>query len=95
MTVLDDIVADVRVDLERRMSEVSLDDLKQRAGRAPAPLDAEAVLREPGVSVNWSPLATCGMVANTCSTTGMTVALSNSSGTCGPNCSRRYGTASR
>ncbi len=51
MTVLDDIVADVRVDLERRMSEVSLDDLKQRAGRAPAPLDAEAVLREPGVSV--------------------------------------------
>jgi len=51
MTVLDDIVADVRVDLERRMSEVSLEDLKQRAGRAPAPLDAEAVLREPGVSV--------------------------------------------
>ena len=51
MTVLEEIVADVRADLELRMSEVPLDDLKERAGRAPAPLDAEAVLREPGVSV--------------------------------------------
>ena len=51
MNVLDDIVADVRADLDCRMSEVPLDDLKDRAARTPQPIDAEAVLREPGVGV--------------------------------------------
>lgn len=51
MSVLDEILADVRADLELRMAEVPLDSLKERATRRPAPRDAEAALREPGVGV--------------------------------------------
>ena len=51
MSVLDDIIAGVRVDLDARMSAVSLEQLKECAARKPPPLDAEAVLREPGVGV--------------------------------------------
>ena len=51
MSVLDDIIAGVRAELDARMAEVPLDRLKECAERKPAPLDAEAVLREPGVGV--------------------------------------------
>lgn len=51
MSVLDDIIAGVRADLDVRMSATPLDELKQCAERKPAPLDALAVLREPGVGV--------------------------------------------
>ncbi len=51
MSVLDDIIAGVRIDLDARMSTMSLDQLKECAARKPDPLDAEAVLREPGVGV--------------------------------------------
>ena len=51
MSVLDDIVAGVRADLEVRMQAVPLEELKECAARKPAPLDGEAALREPGVGV--------------------------------------------
>lgn len=51
VSVLDDIVAGVRADLDVRMCDISLDDLKERAARKPAPLDADAALREPGIGV--------------------------------------------
>lgn len=51
MTVLDDIIAGVRMDLEVRMEHTSLDDLKARAARQPDAADAEAALRAPGVGV--------------------------------------------
>jgi len=50
-SVLDDIVAGVREDLEDRMKQRPLDDVKQRAERVPHARDAEAVLRTPGVGV--------------------------------------------
>ncbi len=51
MTVLDDIVAGVREDLAVRAESVSLDDLKQRANRAPAVVDALSRLRARNVNV--------------------------------------------
>ncbi len=51
MTVLDDIIAGVRVDLDARMNSTPLDDVKAAASRMPAPRDAELILREPGVGV--------------------------------------------
>ena len=51
MTVLDDIIAGVRDDLDVRMTATPLDDLKAAAARMPAPRDAELILREPGVGV--------------------------------------------
>jgi indole-3-glycerol phosphate synthase len=52
VSVLDDIVADVRLDLARRQEQVPLEQLKHRAGRMPAPRDGLAPLRDgPGVSV--------------------------------------------
>ena len=51
MTVLDDIIAGVRDDLDARMAAVPLDDVKGLASRMPAPRDAEGVLRQPGVGV--------------------------------------------
>ena len=50
-SVLDDIVVGVREDLEDRMKQRPLDDVKQRAERVPQAQDAEAVLRTPGVGV--------------------------------------------
>jgi indole-3-glycerol phosphate synthase len=50
-TVLDDILAGVREDLAARQAAVSLEDLKERAGRAPAPRDAYAALGGDKVSV--------------------------------------------
>lgn len=50
-TVLDDILAGVRADLEQRMTAVPLDELKERSSSAPRPLDAEATLRAEGVQV--------------------------------------------
>ncbi len=51
MTVLDDILDGVRVDLAERQSRTSLDELKELAASARPALDAEAVLRSEGVSV--------------------------------------------
>lgn len=51
MTVLDDIIAGVRDDLDVRMNATPLDDVKASAARMPAPRDAELILREPGVGV--------------------------------------------
>ena len=51
MTVLDDIIAGVRDDLDVRMTSTPLDDVKAAAARMPAPRDAELILREPGVGV--------------------------------------------
>ncbi len=52
MTVLDDILAGVRADVARRMEEVPLDELKERARLAPAPRDGAATLRrDDGVAV--------------------------------------------
>ena len=51
MSVLDDILVGVREDLAARQSRTSLDELKDRAAAQPPALDAEAVLRGPGVSV--------------------------------------------
>ena len=44
MTVLDEILDGVRADLAERQQTVSLDELKERAERAPAPRDAYAAL---------------------------------------------------
>jgi indole-3-glycerol phosphate synthase len=51
VSVLDEIIAGVREDLAEREARVSLDDLKQRAGRAVPALDVDAHLRQPGVAV--------------------------------------------
>lgn len=50
-TVLDEIVVGVREDLAQRQQVVSLEDLQRIVADMPQPLDAEAVLRSPGVSV--------------------------------------------
>ncbi|MET9339881.1 MULTISPECIES: indole-3-glycerol phosphate synthase TrpC [unclassified Nonomuraea] len=50
-TVLDDILAGVREDLAERQKAVSLDELKERARRAPAAKDAYAALGGDKVSV--------------------------------------------
>jgi indole-3-glycerol phosphate synthase len=49
--VLADIVAGVRADLEQRQQHTSLDELKERARRAPPALDPVPLLRSPGVDV--------------------------------------------
>ena len=51
MTVLDDILVGVRADLDERRARTSLDDIKAKAARVPDPIDAESVLRSPGVGV--------------------------------------------
>jgi indole-3-glycerol phosphate synthase len=49
--VLDEILDGVRADLAERQQLVSLDQLKEMAGRAPSPRDAAAALKSDGVSV--------------------------------------------
>jgi len=51
VSVLDEIIAGVREDLAAREERVPLDAVKQRAGRAVPALDADARLRQSGVSV--------------------------------------------
>ena len=51
MSVLDDIIDGVRLDLAERQESTSLDQLKAMAQRARPAIDAEAVLRGEGVSV--------------------------------------------
>ncbi len=52
MSVLDDILAGVRADLESRQALVSLDDLKERAAKRPAARDGFSALRkDDGVTV--------------------------------------------
>jgi indole-3-glycerol phosphate synthase len=51
VTVLDEILDGVRADLAERQQRVSLDQLKEMAGRAPSPRDAAAALKSDGVSV--------------------------------------------
>jgi indole-3-glycerol phosphate synthase len=51
VTVLDDIIEGVRVDVAQRESLRPLDEVKAAAAAARAPLDALATLRSPGVSV--------------------------------------------
>jgi indole-3-glycerol phosphate synthase len=51
VSVLDDILDGVRADLAARQQAVSLDELKERAERAPAPRDAYAALGGDKVSV--------------------------------------------
>jgi len=51
VTVLDDILEGVREDVASRREQVSLDELRDTAAAAPAPLDAYALLRAPGVGV--------------------------------------------
>ncbi|MDR1999215.1 MAG: indole-3-glycerol phosphate synthase TrpC [Frankiaceae bacterium] len=51
MTVLDEIIAGVRADVEQRESRRPLDVVKAAARSAPAPIDALGALRAPGVSV--------------------------------------------
>jgi indole-3-glycerol phosphate synthase len=50
-SVLDGIIAGVREDLEARKERRPLDDVKERADRMPHAIDAESVLRAPGVGV--------------------------------------------
>lgn len=50
-TVLDDIIAGVREDMEERRRVTPLEALKERVDRAVPARDAEAALRAPGVSV--------------------------------------------
>jgi indole-3-glycerol phosphate synthase len=49
--VLDEILAGVREDVERRQQEVPLEKIRRMAAAAPPPLDAYAALRRPGVGV--------------------------------------------
>jgi indole-3-glycerol phosphate synthase len=49
--VLDEILEGVRADLAERQRRVQLDELKDRARRAPSPRDALAVLKDDGVTV--------------------------------------------
>jgi indole-3-glycerol phosphate synthase len=51
MSVLDEIIAGVRVDLARRQETVSLDDLKERVGRRDPALDPMPRYRADGISV--------------------------------------------
>ena len=51
VSVLDEIIAGVREDLEERMSRVSLDELKELATRAPEARDGVAALRGDSVRV--------------------------------------------
>ncbi|GAA0973109.1 indole-3-glycerol phosphate synthase TrpC [Acrocarpospora macrocephala] len=51
VSVLDEIIEGVREDLAERQKTVSIDELKQRAGRAPAPRDVRAALGGDRVSV--------------------------------------------
>ncbi len=51
MSVLDDIVAGVRIDLDLRMASVSLAEVKEQAAKQPGAYDARAILRAPGVGV--------------------------------------------
>ena len=48
VTVLDDILAGVRSDVDQRMSVTSLEELKERTAHVPHPRDAVAVLRPKG-----------------------------------------------
>jgi indole-3-glycerol phosphate synthase len=50
-SVLDEILAGVREDVELRQQRVSLERVKELAAAAPPPLDAYAALRRPGVGV--------------------------------------------
>ncbi|NUT32007.1 MAG: indole-3-glycerol phosphate synthase TrpC [Hamadaea sp.] len=50
-SVLDEIIAGVREDVEARQDRVPLEEIRRRAEAAPAPLDAYAALRRPGVGV--------------------------------------------
>lgn len=50
-TVLDDIIAGVREDLAVREAAISYREIKELSLKAPAPLDAVAALRKPGVQV--------------------------------------------
>ena len=51
MSVLNEILDGVRADLAARQQEVTLDQLKDMAGRAPSPKDAMAVLKGEDVAV--------------------------------------------
>ncbi|MGW1467750.1 indole-3-glycerol phosphate synthase TrpC [Streptomyces sp. NPDC002308] len=51
MSVLDEIIDGVRADLAERQARVSLDELKDRAARAPRAKDGVAALRGEGVNV--------------------------------------------
>lgn len=51
MNVLEQIITDVRADLERRENEVPLEAIREAAERAEAPLDGYAALNGGGVSV--------------------------------------------
>lgn len=51
MSVLDEIIDGVRADLAERQARVSLDELKERAAKAPAAKDGVAALRGDGVKV--------------------------------------------
>ncbi|MFD5704478.1 indole-3-glycerol phosphate synthase TrpC [Streptomyces lasiicapitis] len=51
MSVLDEIIDGVRADLAQRQARVSLDELKERAAKAPAAKDGVAALRGEGVKV--------------------------------------------
>jgi indole-3-glycerol phosphate synthase len=51
VSVLDEILDGVRADLAERQGRVSLEQLKDKARRAPSPLDAMAALKADGVSV--------------------------------------------
>jgi indole-3-glycerol phosphate synthase len=51
VTVLDEILEGVREDVANRQEQASLDELRDRAASAPAPLDGYALLRAPGVGV--------------------------------------------
>jgi indole-3-glycerol phosphate synthase len=51
MSVLDEIMDGVRVDLAERQAAVSLDDLKRQAERRPSALDPMPIFRGDGVSV--------------------------------------------
>lgn len=51
MTVLDDILVGVRADVDRRMAETPLEQLKERASTVSHPRDVPAILRGEGVNV--------------------------------------------
>ena len=51
MSVLEEIIDGVRVDLAERQAQIPLDDLKQAARRAPDARDPMPSFRAPGVSV--------------------------------------------
>ncbi|MGC0414893.1 indole-3-glycerol phosphate synthase TrpC [Embleya sp. AB8] len=51
MTVLDEIIDGVNADLAERQARVSLDEIKELAAQAPAPRDAESLLRADGIAV--------------------------------------------